>query len=197
MYDVWNETIFAPLYSRNQYNVLYFGMLILFYRSNSWATSPNDCSWKIQAYSMKCPQDAPSSWAVEGSKDTQYAKEVFILFLKWRDPCTLREEPTDVSLTVRIPCREKVWRYIYSTSCHMMNLWGTEVSFHVSPNSAKAAVFHKEAWCHREEQSIILDSQCLILKDKSLFLYFVWKCLTHYFIILSYIPPIEEPCMST
>ena len=45
--------MFAPLCGKNQCDVLFFGILTLFHFSNSWATSPNDCSWKIQADSIQ------------------------------------------------------------------------------------------------------------------------------------------------
>lgn len=88
----------------------------------------------------------------------------------------------EVSLTVRIPCSEKAVELYLPPQAVTQWIYGgerpAEVSLWESCNRATAVVTHNKTWCHEQEEGIILDFQCLILKTGLFFPYFFLK-LSH------------------
>lgn len=76
--------------------IIYFiwGCLYYFTMQRAEPHLPIIALEKSRQIQQKLSQNAPFSSAIKGPKDIQYTKEVLILFLLWKVPCTLTEGRT-------------------------------------------------------------------------------------------------------
>lgn len=123
-------------------------------------------------------------------------EEVLIFFPLCRLPCTTIEGRIQVCFpdSENALHREDIGETLNSTCCHAGNLSrrrSAEVSrvsqqFYSSSSTQKNLVLWTGVKCH-------FGFPMPSFKSRTLFLYFLWKCLTHQFIVISCIPPIRGP----
>lgn len=146
--NIWNNTIISPLCDRNQYVVLFLGILISPFKKQSHELkllllkNLSGFSWMSQ--------NVPSSPACQGSK-------AFLLSMR-RSPYILspvqagvlvppwKEESRYVSLTVRMPCAEKASEIQWTPHAATQEIYpgGRLQRSHKPPNSSTEAVAHNK-----------------------------------------------------